>query len=777
MKAIKYALLGLAGVIGMLVSMFGPVKIPFAEVLAKNYYRYALGALLAILLLILLAIGVFLITFDANNFKSEIIQFVKDRTQRELVLQGDIKVTFFPKLGLDSGKLSLSQSNSAKEFASINNARLYIAWLPLFKRKLVFDRVVIDGIHANVIRLRDGSTNFDDLLISDEHLAPLTFDIDSVSITDSSVNLQDELELQRFSLHELHIETGRLADIAPSNLTANFRLDSEQARISTKIQLKSRLFFERKAGRYEFADVEGKLEGEVGRVDHLALDFKGSLDSYPAQGSFTAEDIIVTATGKYGQRDLAVNLALPSLKISNNAYRGSQFTLDASLSQPNEISTVAMQLPAFEAANRIFNAAELSADFDFKGDGRTVHGKLTSPLSINFETVPKFQLDAFAVTLSGSHPALSGEVTAITSGKLQVDYAAQNARLAFNAKIDDSKITGEVALKDFSRPVYAVEISANRLDLDRYLASAWIKHFQNDATTFNTSGFKEVTLQGRLRVGEIKMDQFKLGKLAADIKIEQSMIKISPLSAQLYGGALTGSISATAHETPMIAVKQNMRGVQMGALLAATTGAEKLGGKGTLDLDMSTQGGSMGALGKALNGSVALALAHGSLAGLNLRTALIEGKSELGKKNAEQIHPANFSAQTEFSELKATFNFKNGQVGASDFEMRSPFIRTAGAGEINPASGNLNYRLNATVSSAINRRTAGELAEFKGVSVPMRVSGSYASPSIALDFGSASGGNVARLSAAIAAKAKAAVQTSPAKAKTRTTRPDKKQGS
>ena len=180
MNVIKKALFGLYGVIGLLIALFG-IRLPFAEQLAKDYYRYALAGLLIILLMIPVAFGIFILSFNANNFKAEIVQFVKDHTQRELVLQGDIKVTFFPELGLDSGKMLLRQRNSAREFASVNNARFYIAWLPLLRRKLVFDHVEIDGARANLNRFKDGTTNYDDLLIRDESLAPVTFDIDRSS--------------------------------------------------------------------------------------------------------------------------------------------------------------------------------------------------------------------------------------------------------------------------------------------------------------------------------------------------------------------------------------------------------------------------------------------------------------------------------------------------------------------------------------------------------------------------------------------------------------------
>jgi AsmA protein len=251
----------LYGVIGMPVSAFGPFKLPFAEALAKEHYRYAIAGVLVVLMIIPAIIVVFILSFNANHFKTQIIQYVKNHTQRELVLQGDIKITFFPKLGLDTGKMLLSQRNSAREFASVNDARLYVAWLPLLRKQLVFDHVEVDGARVNLIRYKNGTTNYDDLQIRDENLAPFTFDIDGIRVTHSAVNWQDEMRWQRVALQDVQIDTGRLAESVPGNLKASFHLRSEVARSDSVIDLKSRFYYDRKAWRYEFADIEGTLGG------------------------------------------------------------------------------------------------------------------------------------------------------------------------------------------------------------------------------------------------------------------------------------------------------------------------------------------------------------------------------------------------------------------------------------------------------------------------------------------------------------------------------------
>ena len=95
-SSVIHSILGLYGVVGMIISTFGPFKVPFAESHAKEYWRHALAGVVLILLLVGGVISLALYVFEANYFKSQMVDYVKTHYQRDLALEGDIKVTFFP---------------------------------------------------------------------------------------------------------------------------------------------------------------------------------------------------------------------------------------------------------------------------------------------------------------------------------------------------------------------------------------------------------------------------------------------------------------------------------------------------------------------------------------------------------------------------------------------------------------------------------------------------------------------------------------------------------
>jgi AsmA protein len=530
------------------------------------------------------------------------------------------------------------------------------------------------------------------------------------------------------------------------------------------IDLKSRFYYDRKAGRYEFADIEGTLGGTAVGFSNIDMNFKGGINLYPAQKSMQAENIAVQATGNYGQRSIAAKLNLPKLQSAKGVLGGSDLALDATVSQFDEKWTTAIQVPAFASASSVLSTAQVKADVAFKGDGRTLQGKIAGPASLDYSSGSRLQFKSIALNLSATDPMLAAGLAASATGSLQADLAEGKANLVFNANIDDSKISGKVALQDFKEPAYTFDVAVDRLPLERYISADWSKRYQNDATPVDLGFIKDSELHGTLHAGEISTAKFRATGVAANIKIEQSALAISPLTARMYGGTLSGSISATAQGKPQFALKQNLSGFQMKALLANTANAGKLEGRGNLVADLGAEGGSIGALRKSLNGTISLALSHGSMEGIDLRTALVSGNDDLGTTNAPRVHETRLSESTDFSNLDAVFNIADGSAHGNSFDMRSPLFRLAGDGDYSPDTGRIDYRLAATVSSALKRRSAGELYGLRGVTVPVRVSGPWASPNIALNFAAASGEIVTkRIEARVAASEQAAAELAKAR--------------
>ncbi|HSC01521.1 MAG TPA: AsmA family protein, partial [Burkholderiaceae bacterium] len=93
---LRCAMLGLIGMVGLALTVIGPFKVPFAESLAKAYYRQAVLGLAVMVALIAGLVTAVVKLFDPNQFKDQLVSWVHERTQRDLVLDGDLRVSYFP---------------------------------------------------------------------------------------------------------------------------------------------------------------------------------------------------------------------------------------------------------------------------------------------------------------------------------------------------------------------------------------------------------------------------------------------------------------------------------------------------------------------------------------------------------------------------------------------------------------------------------------------------------------------------------------------------------
>ena len=766
--SLKQILLGWYGVVGLALGYVLPFRPPFAEGYAKEYWRQALGSLLLVLALIGGLVSLTIYLLDANDFKGQIVDYVKANKQRDLVLEGDLQLNFFPKLGLDTGKMSLSQRNSTRKFAEVDNARLYIAWWPLLLKRLQVERVVLDGLHADVVRHADGSSNFDDLLVSADQLVDVKFEVEKVRLLRAHVNYRDEAAGLNLSLQDLELETGRLADATAGRIDARFHLVSNESQLDARVRLNGDFMYEHATQRYQLNDFEGRAQGLLVGQPNLELDVSGSLSSRPAQRQLGLDKLQATVRGLWGRPDLETRLSAHALRLEVGQWRGSTLRLDARLPQEGGQLQAALDMPAFQTREQFLRAESLQISLDLKQGNTQLQGQFTSPLSLDLGA-RQLQLPALLGNWNASHALLAGKLNASASAQLQADWGKQDVRLEFRTKIDDSEFNGDLQLQDFKSPAWTFDVNSARLDLDRYLVSDWPTRLHDSTQVQDWRTLQGLNLRGRLRAQELRAARLQLSAFSAGLRAAAGTLNIEPVEAQLYGGNLQGELSITAPTstpaTVQIATRQKFSAVQFDALLAALPGGEgRLSGKGQLALELQAQGADLAALRQSLTGTANLALTRGTLAGLDLPEALLAVREQLGQEGAVQQDKVRLTEDMPYNELKAGWQFADGQARSSDLLLRSATMNCKGEALYTLASGELEATLNAQVPSGLRRASGGELAELAGVSVPLQISGPWATAEVRYLLGEASGAALAPIARARQARVATETAAGPAEA-------------
>jgi AsmA protein len=573
--------------------------------------KYALFVIGGLVILIGAVLAYVAATFDPNQYKPQMVQAVKERTQRTLKLEGDIKLSFWPSIGAKIGKASLSERASDREFAAVEEVRVALKLMPLLSRQVVVDTVRVRGLRAGIVKAKDGTTNVDDLAgppptkgapAAKDAGADFKVDIAGVEITDAAVSYADAAAGTKYALSKLNLKTGRLAPGVPTGIEFSVHVKSDEPKLDLPVAMKTRLTFDPEKQTLALAD--------------LALEAKG------------------------------VAAGLTNLEV-----------------------------------------------------------KLT--------------------------------------GSADVDSAKERARASLAGKIADSSVKARLDIAGFATPAVKFDVEIDQLDVDRYLAPAPAGAKQKPAASgpeprFDLSGLRALRAEGALKIGSFKANNVKGSNVRLAVKANGGRVNLDPVTADFYQGKLASAITINAAPaTPTFAVRHRFNGISIGPLVKDLADSDILEGKGDVAADVTSQGDTVSALKKALNGSASLKLADGALKGIDIAGSIRSAKAKLGALRGEQTQAADSKQRTDFSELTATFKIANGVARNNDLEMKSPLLRVGGEGEINIGADSLNYLVKATIVGTSRGQGGREVEELKGITVPVRVAGPLTAPSYKLDFGKA----------------------------------------
>ncbi len=235
----------------------------------KRFFKLLLSILGGLIALMLIAILIIVFVINPNDYKTQIADFVKNATGRTLIIKGDIKLTFYPWLGLNLGEVSLGNAPGfeAPNFAKIDLANVGIKVLPLLNKKIEIDTISLYGAHITLTRKPNGQTNWDDLVTENSQPKESThignFKIDGLDLRHAQIIWDDQQAGSRYELSDVNINTSAIRLNEPIKFQFNATAATSGAMtLNGKIKLDSQITLNLENQQFRIAPFTVTLQSE-----------------------------------------------------------------------------------------------------------------------------------------------------------------------------------------------------------------------------------------------------------------------------------------------------------------------------------------------------------------------------------------------------------------------------------------------------------------------------------------------------------------------------------
>lgn len=295
-----------------------------------------------VLFVVIVGFAVFVMTFNPNDYKPRIEQLVKEKTGRTLVINGQMRLTFFPRLGLRLPAVSLSNPagfSVKRPFARINQLDLDVEFLPLLRHQLIVDHVVLDGLELDLLRRSNGQTNWQDLTGSIARStrkkvpmpgkpsatgmvagAPFAFSVAGIEIHGAKIVYDDQLVGRQIVIAPLSMNVGHLSPGRSAPMTLNLHVQDSKPALALDMHLTAQLSADLATARYKLSNMSLKLLAKGRVVPQGAIDalIQSTLNvDLSKNGAISLKPFKVTINATHLTGDVAVtDFAHPNINCN-----------------------------------------------------------------------------------------------------------------------------------------------------------------------------------------------------------------------------------------------------------------------------------------------------------------------------------------------------------------------------------------------------------------------------------------------------------------------------
>ena len=464
------------------------------------------------------------------------------------------------------------------------------------------------------------------------------------------------------------------------------------------------------------------------KTEGIDLDIDGPLLKASYDGAATvAEAITVNGNLSLTSSDVYALVEAASLGLEpsqTEPLKGAALTLKSALSGPADaISASGIDL---SLTGPLLNAA-YKGDVSLAGNGN-VNGTLTA----NSDQL-RALLSAADVELEPGSTMQTFRVSGAASGRFD-RLSINNLDLA----LDDITGKGNLLLRtDTPRPTLTGDLATGPLDLTPFMGEAaedtpagWSKE------PLALDSLKTADVDISLASPSIKIDNITLSDANLKATLTNGVLDTNINQFSVFGGRWKGGIDLnTSGATPSLAINMTGDSILMQEIVRTFAGNDMMSGAGAFKVDLTARGNSLHAIMNSLNGELSANLADGAIKGMNIGQ-LIRTTSDLRaglKSGGNLLSSLSVSpgTQSDFSEFNTVLKVRNGVADIEIMEILSSTFGANGLGQIGLGAQTLDMGLRV----AADKTARGELkdVQLNNVGIPLRITGSWSSPSITPD--------------------------------------------
>jgi len=707
----------------------------------KKIVRYSLSLLTVLIVLLLLA-PFFL---NVDDYKQQIEQRVEDETGRILKI-GGLEASLFPWVGitLDNVVLANRMGFSHTDFLKVKHLDVQVALLPLLNKKLEIVRFNLVAPEIFIERNASGEGNWEDLLPSSaQQVTAIEARTNKVSTPTSSA--EETPLLAALTAETLQLSDGKFiwqdaqSDVRMMLTDVQITLDDVQLDKPVHAEISARL-------NHDTIDVEAQV-GPLGDLSKL------DIQHLPAQISIKSQGIRLQPfkawIGNFPEQLGELNQASVMLDAQLEQRPDGKLLLagEGALSAAMRIGLQwKVEMPDAKRLN--LNDVKISVNekpvFVVQGDVKHLQSNPHYSLRIQGESLDRAWLSSILPELNGlyaNHPAAWRDL------KVGASLAGSSERVDLRdvqVFLDDEVVQLSGSIGFAKAPNIRLRMAAKTLHLDPWLPV--VKEVDSGstetvviATEKKSEAVKPNPIQQdeakepdlrfladwhvsmQLQVEKLLMRGLEMGHVRGMLKGERGIFKLNPLSFNLAEGQVRETATLNANHYPVSWTESvHVSGLKLKPVLQAVADTDLLDGTMKLETHLKSTGLLPKSSLASLNGTGQLLLQNGRIKGFDIAGAL---------RNLGSLGTQKGSQYTDFAQLQATFNIRDGIAQNDDLFMASPLFRLTGKGLVNLVDSTLDYHVRPKLVGSLVGQ-GDTLTVRKGLSVPLHISGAFASPMV-----------------------------------------------